>query len=164
MPQDESQKTVALRCILAIAIVHTAAILAFTGGFLLTRVQLPSFSGPSDAASAALSWRVSNEPACSNSPPHTPTASIAESASKGNRATAAEDDAQEAFKSGLPHYRKTVVMIIDALRYDFVLLPNTSNPGGSAAASHTRQMPLTRRLLHSAVRGAHARRSTCCAC
>lgn len=111
-----SLKAPAIVALLTLA--HAAAIVVFSKGFLLNRVELPQRSSCSDYASG---WR------------------MAESG-KGDATTSSGSCVTAPFD-------RTVLLVLDALRYDFVL------PSASGAPFPTTSMPKLLALLGEAVGG-----------
>jgi len=111
---------------------HLLALALFLKGFLLTRLELPHVSRCDDIASGGGGGATT---AASPPPP----------SSSGRAAAAFPPPACWA----PPAYDRAVVIIIDALRYDFLAGP----PAGGRRADHHGRMPRLRAALRDAVRG-----------
>lgn len=114
----------------ALALLHVAACLVFSRGFLLTRVELPDVSscpGPGCVQAP-------------RSPPGSEPASGGDGAAPGGDVAAAGAAPRAA-------YDRAVIIIVDALRFDFVC------ENATAAKPHAGQFPRTMALVERAVSG-----------
>lgn len=92
-----------------VALLHVLAALAFSRGFLLTRVELPGVSSCPGAGCPPAAIRARPATAATDA-----AAAAVESSSGG------ED------KAGGPIYDRAVILIVDALRFDFVCENSTA--------------------------------------
>jgi hypothetical protein len=117
----------------ALTVAHVLAALLFSRGFLLTRVELPDAAAPGDRAAATATAAAGA------------AAAAAAAAGGGGAAPTAPPPAP-------PPYDRAVLLIVDALRFDFVCA------NASGAAPHAGAFPRTLALVGGAVSGGGGRR------
>ncbi|CAG9467422.1 unnamed protein product [Pedinophyceae sp. YPF-701] len=140
--------------VLALAtFLHVAGIVIFARGFLLTRVEVPNASGCLDATNAGLyrGWEhllrdPGREPSseAAKDPVDGDAFDVSDPRERHADGPASSGPATE-FNDGCwaPRpFRRAVLVVVDALRYDMVVAPT-----GAPPRSHQGTMPFTRSLL-----------------